>query len=1124
MREVPDKSWIDIPIMKRREGGDTRYREGWEAFLEYAYANPRKLENDLLFCPCSFCRNRGLVDRVTIQKHLERWGFDEKYKYWRFHGEDDDIEPADGNINLRIDDTHAMFNDIAAVTEVAEFPEVLEVPEDAEGVENVDDVRDTDSFKSLMKLLEDDEKDLYAGCSEYSRLSFILQLMRIKTLSGMADKYFQMLLNLLRKVIPDGENSIPEKCYDANKIVGALGLDYTKIHACPNDCILYYKDNEKLEECPKCGVSRWRKNTRTSTRKADEPVKQPKKIPAKVLRHFPLVPRLQRLYMTKDTAKNMRWHKEGRVVDGKLRHPADADAWEHVDQSFPWFSTECRNVRLGLSSDGFNPFGIMSSGWSTWPIVLIPYNLPPGLCMKQPYMILSLLIPGKHSPGNDIDVFMEPLIDELKLLWDEGVQTYDAFSRQTFNLRAILMWTINDFPAYANLSGWSTKGTFACPVCGPNFEGFHLQHSRKMCYWFNRRWLRKGHKYRGKRWANKFDGQEEKRGEPHVMTGDEIVELFEGYPKNKFGKSRYTREDILAPRRISIMKKAPKRKRKVCITDETRDEELPKGWTKFSIFFQLPYWQKLKIRHNLDVMHIEKNICDNLLSTLLQDGKKSKDDLRARRDLNALNIRHDLQAREVTEGKFELPSSRITMTKVEMQRFCEVLKSVKSPDGYCSNISNNVQVKERKILGLKTHDYHILLHQLLPVALRNNMADDEVAKVIIEFCGFFRKLCSKVINVTEFKTLKGEMNETLCKMELFFPPSFFTIMVHLTHHLVDEALLGGPVNYRWMYPMERYLGFLKRIMRNRAHPEGSIADHYVANECMSFASRYMRGGDANNNTQISKRDATFHGSTKMNKDYSRIDLEQAHAFELQLEITGPSARNQIAKIHEKKFSEWVSAEVERQIFAGLPISEEIRIHAHGPHYTVKQCSGYRVNGFLFQKLGIEEERVTQNSGVMAIFSQECYASSTDQNPILNDLIYYGQLEDILEMFYAYGTKDVRSYVMFKVRWCHAEITRDAYGFNLVNLDKEIYSDLKFMFAKQATQCFYVKDPRQPKVWVALYKEPRTLVELSLDENIEGSDDPNETEGEVFPNYSYPQNVNFNMYTPQNRLDIRNVGD
>ena len=99
--------------------------------------------------------------------------------------------------------------------------------------------------------------------------------------------------------------------------------------------------------------------------------------------------------MTKDMSKNMRWHSECRTDDGKLRHPADAEAWKHLDRTFPTFALDARNVRLGLASDGFNPFGLSSTGWSTWPVLLMPYNLPPWLCMKQHYMILSTLIPGK---------------------------------------------------------------------------------------------------------------------------------------------------------------------------------------------------------------------------------------------------------------------------------------------------------------------------------------------------------------------------------------------------------------------------------------------------------------------------------------------------------------------------------------------------------------------------------------------------------------------------------------------------------------------------------------------------------------------------------------------------------
>ena len=75
--------------------------------------------------------------------------------------------------------------------------------------------------------------------------------------------------------------------------------------------------------------------------------------------------------------------------------------------------------------------------------------------MKSEYSILSLLIPGPQSPGNDIDIYLQPLIDELKLLWDSGVETYDASRNETFQMWATLIWTISDFPTYAMLSSWS---------------------------------------------------------------------------------------------------------------------------------------------------------------------------------------------------------------------------------------------------------------------------------------------------------------------------------------------------------------------------------------------------------------------------------------------------------------------------------------------------------------------------------------------------------------------------------------------------------------------------------------------------------------------------------------------
>jgi len=145
----------------------------------------------------------------------------------------------------------------------------------------------------------------------------------------------------------------------------------------------------------------------------------------------------------------MRWHKEKHLdEENVLKHPADSEAWKEFDKNHPWFSQEPRNIRLGLVTDGFNPFSNMSTSYSMWPIILVPYNLPPWKCFKDPFMIMSLLIPGPQAPGKDIDVYLHPFIDELKDLWSDGVETFDASTGKCFKMHAAVLWTINDFPAY----------------------------------------------------------------------------------------------------------------------------------------------------------------------------------------------------------------------------------------------------------------------------------------------------------------------------------------------------------------------------------------------------------------------------------------------------------------------------------------------------------------------------------------------------------------------------------------------------------------------------------------------------------------------------------------------------
>ena len=107
---------------------------------------------------------------------------------------------------------------------------------------------------------------------------------------------------------------------------------------------------------------------------------------------------------------------------------------------------------LGYALLGLHHISSQRKAYSCWPVIVTPYNLPPDMCMTKPYMFLSCVIPGPDSPTAGIDIYLQPLIDDLKRLWD-GVLTYDISRKQNFTMRAALMWTINDFPAYGMLSG-----------------------------------------------------------------------------------------------------------------------------------------------------------------------------------------------------------------------------------------------------------------------------------------------------------------------------------------------------------------------------------------------------------------------------------------------------------------------------------------------------------------------------------------------------------------------------------------------------------------------------------------------------------------------------------------------
>ncbi|KAA0049900.1 uncharacterized protein E5676_scaffold105G00450 [Cucumis melo var. makuwa] len=256
------------------------------------------------------------------------------------------------------------------------------------------------------------------------------------------------MLELLKAVFPMCSTIIPSSFYKAKRKLRDLSLGYGTIHTCKYDCVLYWKEFADLQHCPTCG---------------------------------------------------------------ETRHPANAEGWKHFDSEFFDFVSDPQNVCLGLTSDGCNPFGQMSTSYSMWPVVLLPYNLPPWKCMKETNFFISLLIPDPISPGREIDVYLQPLIEELKELWTFGVHTYDSLTGQFFQLYAALLWMINDFSTYGDLSGWSTKGYQACPICMGDRSSFGIR--GRISFMGHRRYLLENHVWRRSRL---HDGKVERKAPPVV--------------------------------------------------------------------------------------------------------------------------------------------------------------------------------------------------------------------------------------------------------------------------------------------------------------------------------------------------------------------------------------------------------------------------------------------------------------------------------------------------------------------------------------------------------------------------------------------------------------------------------
>ncbi|GJR28057.1 hypothetical protein Tco_1104289 [Tanacetum coccineum] len=426
------------------------------------------------------------------------------------------------------------------------------------------------------------------------------------------------------------------------------------------------------------------------------------------------------------------------------------------------------------------------------------------------------------------------------------------------------------------------------------------------------------------------------------------------------------------------------------------------------------------------------------------------------------------------KGKIVKPQAAYSFTPENRKKFCQYIKGVKLPDGFGSCFKHKVTDNDTNITGLKSHDCHIMMQRLLPYGLQNYLPDN-IAKPIIELSSLFKQLCSATLMEDDMLKASVKVVEILCELERIYPPAFFDIMIHLPIHLALEALEGGPIHPRWMFPFERFMKKLKGYVRNKAKPEGSIAEGYVAEEALTLSSHYFRDVTTKFNrlernvdpppptcqfqafrsvcNTIGLRSFPPFGAKEFNKArwYVLHNSPEIDTYRAQFQSLFPE-KNML-----EEFTSWFRTLICERHANNLQDPEvsttsELFALANGPSRTPMSVNACVVDGVRYVVQSRDERRTTQNSGICA--------------PGPDGEMSYGQLQEILEFKYLSF-----KVALFRVKWFdtrnNGRVKKLTFrnGMTQIIGSGEWWKNDQYILATQVKQVFYLEDPAKPNVKV-----------------------------------------------------------
>ncbi|KAK1630751.1 hypothetical protein QYE76_005066 [Lolium multiflorum] len=332
-------------------------------------------------------------------------------------------------------------------------------------------------------------------------------------------------------------------------------------------------------------------------------------------------------------------------------------------------------------------------------------------------------------------------------------------------------------------------------------------------------------------------------------------------------------------------------------------QSVPKGadghaamWKKKSIFWELEYWKVLDVRSAIDVMHVTKNICVNLLSFLGVYGK-TNDTKEARQDQQRLKDPDDRHP-EWFQGR-----ASYALTKEEKVIFFECLSSTKVPSGFSSNIKGIINMAEKKFQNLKSHDCHVIMTQLLPIALRG-LLPENVRVAIVKLCAFLNAISQK----HEGSIAKGYGNEEVIEFCVDFVPDLKPIGLPRSRH--EGRLSGkGTIGRKSMICMDGH----------------SLTEaHHTVLTNSSLVAPYF----------------------EKHKNILRSD-------------NPGKPESWIRKAHMETFSSWLR----KHLMNDIDVVDQLYMLAKTPSSTITTFQGYEINGNIFYTIAQDKKSTNQNSGV-----------------------------------------------------------------------------------------------------------------------------------------------------------------